>query len=135
VGSPPVLSMSALDSALDVFDDVDMRLVRAKSLALTDLVVDLVDRYVPDVEVVVPREHERRGSQVCLRHPDAYPVVQALIDRGVVGDFREPDLARFGFTPLTLRHVDVVDAVATLDDVLRTDAWRVPRYSRRSSVT
>jgi kynureninase len=135
VGSPPVLSMSALDSALDVFDDVDMRLVRAKSLALTDLVVDLVDRYVPDVEVVVPREHERRGSQVCLRHPDAYPVVQALIDRGVVGDFREPDLARFGFTPLTLRHVDVVDAVATLDDVLRTDAWRAPRYSRRSSVT
>jgi kynureninase len=61
--------------------------------------------------------------------------VQALIDRGVVGDFREPDLARFGFTPLTLRHVDVVDAVATLDDVLRTHAWRVPRYSRRSSVT
>jgi kynureninase len=137
VGSPPVLSMSALDAALDVFDDVDMQQVRVKSLALTDLFIDAVETRLATfgVEVVVPREHHRRGSQVCLRLPHAFPVVQALIDRGVVGDFREPDLARFGFTPLTLRHTDVLDAVEVLAQVLATDAWRHERYHRRAEVT
>ncbi len=137
VGSPPVLSMSALDAALDVFDGVDMQQVRAKSLALTDLFVDAVETRLAGygVEVVVPREHARRGSQVCLRLPHAFPVVQALIDRGVVGDFREPDLARFGFAPLTLRHTDVLDAVDVLEQVLSSGEWQQPRFARRSAVT
>jgi len=137
VGTPPVLSMAALDAALDVWDGIDLADVRAKSLALTDLFVEAVqERLAPlRVQPVVPREHARRGSQVCLRHLDAYPVVQALIDRGVVGDFREPDLMRFGFTPLTLRHADVLSAVDVLEDVLRTQAWRHPRFAQRSPVT
>jgi kynureninase len=137
VGSPPVLSMSALDAALDVFDGVDLQQVRVKSLALTDLFIEAAERRlaVHGVHVVVPREHARRGSQVCLRHPHAYPLVQALIERGVVGDFREPDLARFGFTPLTLRHTDVVDAVEVLAEVLESQAWRDERYHRRAEVT
>lgn len=137
VGSPPVLSMTALDAALDVFEDVDMAEVRAKSLAMTDLFIELSERVLArhGVEVVVPRQHSRRGSQVCLRHPDAYPIVQVLIERGVVGDFREPDLARFGFTPLTLRYRDVVEAVAVIDDVLSSRHWQAPGYARRSSVT
>jgi kynureninase len=137
VGSPPVLSMSALDAALDVFDGVDLQQVRLKSLALTDLFVEAVERRLSPhgVEVVVPRQHARRGSQVCLRHPHAYPIVQALIDRGVVGDFREPDLARFGFTPLTLRHTDVVDAVEVLAEVVSSKAWQDERYHRRAEVT
>ncbi len=137
VGSPPVLSMSALDAALDVFDGVDMQQVRAKSLALTDLFVEAVETRLAayGVEVVVPREHARRGSQVCLRLPQAFPVVQALIERGVVGDFREPDLARFGFTPLTVSHADVLAAVAVLEQVLSSGEWRQPRFARRSEVT
>ncbi|MGA7688310.1 MAG: kynureninase [Jiangellales bacterium] len=137
VGTPPVLSLAALDAALDVFDGVDMQLVRAKSLALTDLFVEAVQAQLGSfgVQVVVPREHHRRGSQVCLRHPDAYPVVQALIERRVVGDFREPDLARFGFAPLTLRYADVLDAVDTLEQVLSGGQWQQPRFARRTEVT
>jgi len=137
VGTPPVLSMAALDAALDVWDEVDIADVRAKSLALTDLFVEACQGLLEPfgVQVVVPREHARRGSQVCLRHPDAYPVVQALVERGVVGDFREPDLMRFGFTPLTLRHADVLDAVDVLADVLASQAWREPRFARRAAVT
>jgi kynureninase len=137
VGTPPVLSLAALDAALDVFDDVDMPVVRAKSLALTDLFVEAVQAQLGSfgVQVVVPREHHRRGSQVCLRHPDAYPVVQALIERRVVGDFREPDLARFGFAPLTLRHADVLDAVDTLEQVLSSGQWQQPRFAHRTEVT
>ncbi len=137
IGTPPVLSLTALDAALDVFDDIDVALVRAKSLALTDLFIELAEATLTasGFEVVVPRDHRLRGSQVCLRHPHAYPVVQALIAAGVVGDYREPDLARFGFTPLTLRFGDVVDAVAVLEDVMRSEAWRDPRYALRSEVT
>jgi kynureninase len=137
VGTPPLLSMAALDAALDVWDGVDLTDVRAKSLALTDLFVQACEALLAPfgVEVVVPREHARRGSQVCLRHPDAYPVMQVLVERGVVGDFREPDLMRFGFTPLTLRHTDVLDAVDVLADVLASQAWRDPRFGRRAAVT
>ncbi len=137
VGTPPVLSLAALDAALDVFDDVDMQVVRAKSLALTDLFIEAVQAQLGSfgVQVVVPREHQRRGSQVCLRHPDAYPVVQALIERRVVGDFREPDLARFGFAPLALRYADVLDAVDTLEQVLSGGQWQQPRFARRAEVT
>lgn len=137
VGTPPVLSMAALDAALDVWDEVALADVRAKSLGLTDLFVEASQARLAGfgVEVVVPREHARRGSQVCLRHPDAYPVVQALVERGVVGDFREPDLMRFGFTPLTLRYTDVLDAVDVLADVLASQAWRDPRFARRAAVT
>jgi kynureninase len=137
VGTPPILSMAALDAALDVWDGVDLADVRSKSLALTDLFVQACEALLAPfgVEVVVPREHARRGSQVCLRHPDAYPVMQVLVERGVVGDFREPDLMRFGFTPLTLRHTDVLDAVDVLADVLASQAWRDPRFGRRAAVT
>jgi kynureninase len=137
IGTPPVLSMAALDAALDVFDDVSMSAVRAVSLQLTDLFVELVEAGLAGlgVDVVVPREHARRGSQVCLRHDQAYGLVRALADRGVVGDFREPDLARFGFTPLTLRHRDVVEAVVRLEQVLREEAWRDPRFAARAAVT
>jgi kynureninase len=137
IGSPPVLSFAALDAALAVWDDVALADVRATSLALTDLFVALVEQHCAPfgVEVVVPREHERRGSQVCLRFAEAYPLVQALIEAGVVGDFRLPDLARFGFTPLTLRRVDVVEAVDRLVEILRTQRWRAERFAVRAAVT
>lgn len=134
--SPSIIALAAFDGALDVWDRVSMDQVRAKSLQLTDLFMELVDERVPGVfEIVTPREHARRGSQVALRHADAYAIVQALIERDVVGDFRDPDIARFGFTPLYLRFVDVYDAVEILLDVLTSEAYLDDRFAQRNAVT
>jgi kynureninase len=136
VGTPPVLALSALEAALEVFEGVAMPELRGVSLSLTDLFIDLVDERLAEVlDVVTPREHDRRGSQVALRHPDAYGIVQALIARGVVGDFRSPDIVRFGFAPLYVTHVDVYDAVERLVEVLDLGEHLDPAYSSRNAVT
>jgi kynureninase len=135
-GTPPVLALSALDAALDAFDGVPVDVVREASLSLSDLFLALVDqRLGSEVEVVTPREHAARGSQVSLRHPQAYGVVQALIARGVVGDFRTPDLARFGFAPLYVTHADVFDAVEQLHSVLAAGEQLRAEYAVRNAVT
>jgi kynureninase len=143
-GTPAVLSMTALDTALDVFDAAaklgGMGALRAKSLALTDAFIAEIDARVPTAWVATPREAVLRGSQVSIALPsdiDSYAVMQALISRGVIGDFRagQPALLRFGFTPLYTRFVDVVDAVGVLVDVLASEAWRTPEFQRRSAVT
>lgn len=137
VGTPQLLSVAALESSLRLWAEVDMAAVREKSLRLTELFISLVDaRLAPwGVEVVTPRESAHRGSHVSLRFGDGYPVVQALIERGVIGDFRAPDLMRFGFTPLYVSHTDVWDAVSELETILRTEVWREPRFARRGEVT
>ncbi|MFB8241327.1 kynureninase [Kitasatospora purpeofusca] len=132
--SPSLLGQAALESSLDIWERADRAAVRAKSLALTDLFISLVED-LEGIEVVTPREHERRGSQVALRHADGYPVVQALIARGVIGDFRAPDLMRFGFTPLYLSHTEVWDAARHLAEVLGSGEWKDERFSRRGEVT
>jgi len=134
--SPSIVALAALDGALDVFDRASMGQIREKSLQLTDLFIELVESRLPGVlEVVTPREHTRRGSQVALRHPDAYGIVQALIESGVVGDFRAPDIARFGFAPLYLRFVDVYDAVEVLVNAMDTLAFQDVRFALRRGVT
>jgi kynureninase len=134
--SPSILALAALDGALDVFDHTTISEVRVKSLALTDLFIELVDERLPGVfEVVTPREHARRGSQVALRHERAYGLIQALIAREVIGDFRAPDIARFGFTPLYLRYVDVYDAVEHLAQVVEKEEFNDPAYDVRKDVT
>ena len=137
VGTPQMLSMASLESALDLWTDVDMSQVREKSLHLTDLFIDLVESELAPWgwEVVTPREHTRRGSQVALRGENGYAVMQALIERDVIGDFRAPDLMRFGFTPLYVSYTDVWDAVAILKDVLQSQIWRSERFNRRGAVT
>jgi len=136
-GSPPILSMLALEVAIDLWRRVDLKEARRKSMALGDLFIQQVDETCRDldVEVVSPRDAERRGSQVSLRHRDAYRVMRALIDRAVIGDFRTPDLLRFGFAPLYTRYVDVFDAVRTLREVLSSRAWDRPEYADRLRVT
>jgi kynureninase len=134
-GTPPLLSMLALESALEVFADLSIAQVRARSLSLTSWLVELADAHLPELEVVTPREPGRRGSQVSLRHPDAYAVVQALIARGVVGDFREPDIVRLGLAPLYVTHADVVATVEHLRAVLDAGEHRDERYALRSRVT
>jgi kynureninase len=138
-GTHQVLALSALDAALEAFDGVTMAEVRAASLSLTDLFLRLLDERVPGLDVVTPRDHARRGSQVSFRHPHAYGLVQALIARGVIGDYRDdgdrPGIARFGFTPLYLRHVDVYDAVEHVVRVLAGDEHLDPAYATRNAVT
>jgi kynureninase len=134
--SPSMIALGALDGALDVWDRVTMDQVRAKSLALTDLFMSLVDERLPGVfEVVTPRDHARRASQVSLRHADGYAVIQALIERRVVGDYREPDICRFGFTPLYLHFVDVYDAVSRMVEVMEGGEYLAPRFAVRNAVT
>ena len=134
--SPSVIALGALDGALEVFERTTITELREKSLALTDLFIDLVEEALPGVfEVVTPREHDRRGSQVALRHHRGYGIVQALIERGVVGDFRAPDICRFGFAPLYLRYVDVYDAVQILVDVMMSSAHLDEKYDMRLAVT
>jgi kynureninase len=128
IGTPAIVAMRALDAALNAFDGISIAEVRAKSSALTALVLARADAL--GVPSVTPRENVRRGSQVALRHPHAYELCQALIARGVVGDFRAPDLLRLGFAPLYLSYVAVWDAMDVLADVLATEAWRDPAYAR-----
>jgi kynureninase len=134
-GTPPVLALSAMAAALSVFDGVAPADLRSVSLSLTDHFLHLLDERLPGLEIATPREHARRGSQVSVRHPDAYGVVQALAARGVIGDFRGPDLARFGLAPLYVRHVDVHDAVEHLVAVIEREEHRDPAYARRNAVT
>ena len=136
-GTQPILSMRALVAALDAFDGIDMAAVRQKSMALTDLFIALVEERCPDsgLTLAAPRDAASRGSQVSFHHDQGYAVMQALIARGVVGDFRAPDILRFGFAPLYIGFADVWNAVEVLRDVLDSGAWRDPAYARRSGVT
>ena len=141
-GTPPVLSLAALECGVDTLLAAEplggMAALRAKSLALTRAFANLVEARCAGhgLALVSPRADALRGSQVCLAHPGmAYPVVQALIARGVIGDFRAPDVLRFGFTPLYLRFVDVWDAVEQLRQVLHGGEWREPRFHQRGAVT
>ncbi|MFE1325180.1 kynureninase [Streptomyces sp. NPDC058735] len=120
VGTPDILSLLALEAALEVWDGVSVDAVRAKSLALTDFFLKCVAAYVPEgrVECLTPRAHEERGSQIALRCDDADDVMKRLIERGVVGDFRAPDVLRFGFTPLYVGFADVERAARVLAETL-----------------
>ena len=136
-GTPGILSMVALEEGLLGFEGVDLAALRQKSEALGDSFHRLADERLAEfgVRAVSPRNAAERGSQVSLRHPDGYPVMQALIARGVVGDFREPDLLRFGFAPLYVRYRDVWDAVEALREVMASGEYEEPHFRRRHPVT
>ena len=139
-GTPAVLSLAALECGVDTLLAAEalggMAALRAKSLALTQLFAQQVQALCPSLTLVSPRAEALRGSQVCFAHPDiAYPVVQALIGRGVIGDFRAPDILRFGFTPLYLRFTDAWDAAQHLQQVLDSQEWRRPEFNQKNAVT
>ena len=135
-GTPQILGMAALEAALCAFDGVDMAVVRDKSIVLGNQFLSLVaERCGGDLVPACPADGRLRGSQICLRHPSGYAIMQALIARGVIGDFRAPDILRFGFTPLYTRHVDVWDAVEHLVQVMSSGAWRDPRFAAVAAVT
>jgi kynureninase len=135
-GTPPILGLAALEAGLDTFGGIAMREVAAKSRSLTRLFIDEVEaRCGSEVRLASPRDPSARGSHVVFAHPAGYAVVQALIARGVIGDFRAPDLMRFGFAPLYNTHAEMVRAAEILDDVLATREWDQPRFRERAKVT
>ena len=135
VGTPPILALAALDAALDVWADVDMADLRRASLALGDRFIDEVDRRCPALVLASPRAAERRGSQVSFRHEQGYAIMQALIARGVIGDFRAPDILRFGLTPLYIDERDIIAAVDIMAQVLDDRLWDRPEYRTKGLVT
>lgn len=136
-GTQPITSMAMIECGLDVSLAADMEQVRAKSLALTDLFIALVNERCGEfgLELITPENHADRGSHVSFQHPEGYAIIQALIGRGVIGDYREPEVLRFGITPLYHSYTDIWDAVEILRDILETRAWNVPAYKSRNAVT
>jgi kynureninase len=135
VGTPPVLQLAALDAALDVWAGVDMADLRSASQALMDQYIAGIEAACPELALATPREHGARGSQVSFRHPAAYAIMQAMIARGVVGDFRAPDVIRCGFTPLFIDSNDVARAVDVVANIMQNRLWDNPAYQIRAAVT
>jgi len=135
VGTPPVLGLTALEAALDIWEGVSLDAVRRESIRLSEAFIAAVATRLPGLPLASPRAPEHRGSQVSFRHPEAYAIVQALIARGVIGDFRAPDIMRFGFTPLYLTLAEVETAAGLLADVVLTEAWSQPEFRVRAQVT
>ena len=134
-GTPPILGLAALESGIESFDDVSMAALWAKSIALFDLFARLMAERCPEMICISPRVPDERGSHISFRHEHAFEIVQALIAQDVIGDFRAPDVARFGLTPLYLRFEDVWRAVEICADILGAGRWRDPRFAVRGKVT
>jgi kynureninase len=141
-GTPPMLSLAALECGVDTVLAAEplggLAVIREKSIALTDLFIALVESRCAGhgLTLATPRDPGDRGSQASFAHATGgYQIMQALIARGVIGDFRAPDILRFGFTPLYTRFVDVWDAVARLEQVMTSGEWREPRFNVRAAVT
>ena len=135
VGTPPVIALKSLEAALDVWDMVDMHEVRETSIKLCDLFITEVEARCPALKLASPRNGAARGSQVSFRFDEGFAAMQALIARGVIGDFRAPDIMRFGFTPLYIDEDDVRRAVDILEDVITNNLWDDPAYKIRGRVT
>ncbi len=135
VGTPPILQLAVLDHALDAWEGVALSDLRAASVALSDLFIKEVEARCPDLTLVSPRDSALRGSQISFAFENGYAAMQAVIDHGVIGDFRAPDIMRFGFTPLYLSEDDVRKAAERIERVMRDGLWRDPKYKVKSRVT
>jgi len=135
VGTPSVVQLSILQEALKVWEGVDMGDLRAASIALSERFISEVETRCPQLTLASPRDASMRGSQVSFGFEHGYPAMQALIERGVIGDYRAPNIMRFGFTPLYLDEAEIVRAAEIIEDVIAGDIWRDPKYHARSRVT
>jgi kynureninase len=134
-GTPPILSLTALESGVDSFEGAHMDEVWRKSVALFDLFLDLMEERCPELRCISPREPGKRGSHISFAHPNAFEICQALIEAGVIGDFRAPDVIRFGLTPLYLGFEDMWEAAERIRGVLDSGRWRESRFAVRGKVT
>jgi kynureninase len=120
---------------MDIWADVDMHALRERSIALSEIFIAGVEAACPDLRLASPRDPNTRGSQVSFHHPDGYAMMQALIAQGVIGDFRAPDIMRFGFTPLFIDEGDVGHAIDILAAIIRDGTWDQPQFKQRAAVT
>ena len=134
-GTPPILSLAALEGGIDAFEGISMDAVWAKSISLFEMFRRLMAKQRPELVCVSPSDQGRRGSHISFRHPHAFEICQALIAAGVMGDFRAPDVIRFGLTPLYLRYEDVWTAVKRCADIMGSGSWERPEFSTRRKVT
>ena len=136
-GTEPIVSLAMSEVGLDIFMRADMNEIRKKSLKLCDLFIQLIEERLSDYDftIVTPKEHARRGSQVSFSSENGFPIMQALIDAGVIGDFRAPDIMRFGFTPLYVSYVNIWDAVDRLVNIMQSDGWDKPEFKQVGAVT
>jgi kynureninase len=135
VGTPPVLQMAALEASLDIWDQADILDVRAKSIELIDRFIAGIEARCPSLSLAAPRDGQQRGSQASFRHPEGYAIMQAIIAQGVIGDFRAPDILRFGFTPLFINEDDVDEAITRITHVMENALWDRPEFKTRARVT
>ena len=135
VGTPPVIQMAVLDAALDAFDGVDMNALRARSIELSERFITEVEAGCKEVTLASPRDPHQRGSQVSFRFHEGYAAMQALIARGIIGDFRAPDIMRFGFCPLYNTAEEASFAAAALIEIIATGEWDRPEFRARKAVT
>jgi len=135
VGTPPILQLAALEAALDVWNIADIHDVRAKSIELLEAFIAAVEGSCPTLTLASPRDPQHRGSQVSFRHPEGYAIMQALIARGVIGDFRAPDILRFGLTPLYIGRPEVLRAADILAEIMAKNLWDRPEHKTRARVT
>ena len=135
IGTPPVIQTAILEKALDIFLDINFNVLREESLKLSDLFIKMVGQMCPDLHVESPLNSFERGSQVSFSHPSGYAIMQALIDRDIVGDFRAPNIIRFGITPLYINEEDIVQTVKVLEEILSSRLWDNPTYLNRKKVT
>ena len=135
VGTPPVIALAALEASLDIWETVNIRDVRETSIQLTDQFIKGVEQKCPMLQLITPRIPENRGSQVSFSFKHGYAVMQACIERGVIGDFRAPDVMRFGFTPLFVDSQDVERASEILAEIMSKDLWNEPKFQKRNKVT
>jgi kynureninase len=136
-GTPPILGMTALQVGVDLMLEAEPAQLRVKSQAQAELFITLYDRYLAQhgFDLITPRQAAQRGSQICITHPEGWPIMSALHRRGVIGDFRAPDVLRFGLCPLYLGYAEVWDAVAALKEIMRSEEWRRPEYQQAVKVT
>jgi|TARA_A200000159_G_scaffold112805_1_gene105870 kynureninase len=135
VGTPPVIALAALEASLDIWETVNIKDVRETSIQLTDQFIKGVEQKCPMLQLITPRIPENRGSQVSFSFKHGYAVMQACIERGVIGDFRAPDVMRFGFTPLFVDSQDVERASEILAEIMSKDLWNDPKFQKRNKVT
>ena len=135
VGTPPVIALAALEASLDIWETVNIKDVRETSIQLTDQFIKGVEQKCSMLQLITPRIPENRGSQVSFSFKHGYAVMQACIERGVIGDFRAPDVMRFGFTPLFIDSQDVERALDTLAEIMSKDLWNDPKFQKRNKVT
>jgi kynureninase len=135
IGTPPILQMAALEAALDVWDAVDLTHLRRRCVELSELLISECERRCPELKLASPRDADQRGSQVSFHFTDGYSAMRALIDHGVIGDFRAPDIMRFGITPLYIDEADILKAAEMIGAVMDGKLWELPKYQMRLGVT